>query len=513
MVTDHIVNPPKEVHLSLIIRLLAGIVLSGLSAVLLTLAMPPYGLWPLALIGLLPMIIAQYRILPPRLSSLATAISISGLVALYIMDAFLQLPNAPWYMKGLPLLFGVFIFLTDLGTQAFHERTQYRWFVLSGALGWVGVEMIRSLIPVLGTWGFLAYAYFKSPWLIQPVSIFGIFGMGLINLLLSFALGHYLLAWFDKKWRLDTNIQPVDLQKSQKWLLGTGTAFIIWTVLSVILLAIPGERTIRVAAVQPNFKSLWTAEEVATNTFSKTRYQEVYSQVFERFAVQTQEAADEGAEIIVWSEGALNVNPQQVRTKTLRTMAATTNAYLVIPYGVGLRNEVTILSPEGEFLGIYGKNHPVIFVNEHSTTQGTYPTYTTALGEIGTIICYDLDFTDTARKIARNGARLIAVPSGDWPGIAEKHYAHLVFRAVENRVAMIKADHSYDSAIIDPYGRIINSSISKSGSQSTVVADVTITQLMAPQRYLGDWIGWLSLAGMIFFAGLNTYTAAQQKKK
>jgi apolipoprotein N-acyltransferase len=29
-------------------------------------------------------------------------------------------------------------------------------------------------------------------------------------------------------------------------------------------------------------------------------------------------------------------------------------------------------------------------------------------------ICCDLDFTDTARKLARQGAQLIAVPSNDW---------------------------------------------------------------------------------------------------
>ena len=166
--------------------------------------------------------------------------------------------------------------------------------------------------------------------------------------------------------------------------------------------------------------------------------------------------------------------------------------------------------PRATFLGVYGKNHPVIFVNERSATKGMYPTYKTGLGEMGTIICYDLDFTDTARKVARNGATLIAVPSGDWPGIADKHYAHVVFRAVENRVAMIKADRSYDSAIIDPYGRIVRSVVSREGSQSTLVADVTVIQANPPQRYLGDWIGWLSLAGMVFFAILNPYTSLQR---
>jgi len=495
----------RPVACRFLIRLLAGVALSVLSAVLLTLAMPPLGIWPFALLGLLPMILAQYRIMPPRLSSVAPAIAIGGLVALYIMDSFLQLPNAPWYMKGLPLAFGTLVFVADLGTRKFHERTGYTWFVLSGALGWMGVEMIRSRIPVLGTWGFVAYAYYEQPWLIQPVSVFGVFGLGLISLLLSYALGRYLLAWFDTRWRLDPDIRPVDLHRSRAWLIGTGGAAVAWIVASLLMLAPVGRDTIRVAAIQPGFKSLWTEEEVAASALSPARYQQVFREVLDRLLGQSQIAADQGAQLIVWPEGALNVDPQRVQTQTLLRLAADTEAHLVVAYAVEARNEVTVLSPDGDFLGVYGKNHPVVFVHETSSTRGTYPTYATDLGEIGTIICYDLDFTDTARKVASNGARLIAVPSGDWPGIAEKHYAHLVFRAMENRVAMVKADRSYDSAIIDPYGRIIARVVSKDGAQKTLVADVMVMEGNPPLRYLGDWMGWVALAGTVVLGLLSRF--------
>lgn len=490
-------------NLSFVLRLLIGVALSALGALLLTLSMPPYGLWPLAVLGLVPTLVAQYRVMPRQVSGLAFAITVGGLVGLYIMKAFLQLGNAPWYMKLLPLIFGLIVFLTDLGTRAFHERTAYRWFVLSGALGWVGVEMIRSLIPVVGTWGLIGYAYFKQPWMIQPVRLFGIFGLGLVTMLLSFALGQAALAGFDRLWRLDPDLVPVKWPQARAWLIGAGALYAAWIALSIALLSAPGPRgsAIRVAAIQPDYRSFWTAEEKAGNSLSLERYYYTYEQMFERLVEQTRAAAQEGAELIVWPEGALNFDPQHApRTKLLRDLAAESGAYLVIPYGVDDRNEVTILDPQGRFLGVYGKNHPVIFVNERSRTRGTYPTYTTDLGELGTIICYDLDFTDTARKVARNGAALIAVPSGDWPGIADKHYAHLVFRAAENGVVMIKVDRSYDSAIIDHTGRIVERVVSKAGQQATLVADVSLGTARPPQLWLGDWIGWLSLAGMAFFS-------------
>jgi apolipoprotein N-acyltransferase len=404
-------------------------------------------------------------------------------------------------MKALPVLFGAIVFLTDLGTRAFHEGTAYRWFVLCGALGWVGVEMIRSLIPVIGTWGAIAYAYFRQPWLIQPVSVFGLFGLSLVNMLLGFALGQVALAWFDRLWRLDAEVSPVRMAQARNWLIGAGVAFSAWTLLSLCLLRSSAQRSIRVAAIQPGYRTLWTAQELASNTISPERYAATYENMFARLLTETRAAAAQDAQLVVWPEGALSFDPQRgPRAQVLRDLAAETGAYLAIPYAVADRNEVTVLAPDRRFLGVYGKNHPVVFVHEQSRTRGTYPTYATDLGTIGTIICYDLDFTDTARKVARNGARLIAVPSGDWPGIADKHYAHLVFRAAENRVAMVKADHTYDSAIIDPYGGIVDRVVSTSGQQATLVADVPVVAGRPPQQYVGDWVGWLALAGMTFFS-------------
>lgn len=155
-------------------------------------------------------------------------------------------------MKLMPLIFGVIIFVADLSTRAFHERTRYRWLVLSGAVGWVGVEMIRSLVPIIGTWGFAAYAYYQQPWLIQPVSIFGIFGLSLVTLLFGFALGQTLLAWFDQRWRLDTDTPIVAKNHARRWLIGVSTILAAWVILSLLLLNNPNQAFVRVAAVQPS---------------------------------------------------------------------------------------------------------------------------------------------------------------------------------------------------------------------------------------------------------------------
>jgi len=203
-------------------------------------------------------------------------------------------------------------------------------------------------------------------------------------------------------------------------------------------------------------------------------------------------------------------------TDELRALAAETGAYLAMGYNVmtaeGRRNEATVLAPDGAFLGVYGKEHPTYMRGEESITAGTFPAYDTSLGKLGTIICYDFAFTDSARDVAANGAQIIAAPSWDWPAIATKNYAHPLFRAVENRVALIKADCGYDSAIIDPYGRIIARDVSPEPNVAMLVADVPVGRSNALQTWLGDWIGWLALAGMVFFTVFDTVTARKEKE-
>ncbi len=270
---------------------------------------------------------------------------------------------------------------------------------------------------------------------------------------------------------------------------------------------------VQVTAVQPGFETLWTEDELETHNMTGKRFDEVYNQVFQLLLDQSKQATNnQKTDLIIWPEGSIKFDPKQLLPKTFKDLAADTKAHLVIPYFVGTRNEVTVVNPSGTFLGVYGKDHPVIFVNEVSSTGGTYPVFDTELGKLGMIICYDLDFTDTARKVAKNGAQIIAVPSGDFPGITDKHYAHVVFRAVENRVSMIKVDRSYDSAIIDPYGRIIEKVISNTPVEATLSAAVPVIEANPLQRTLGDWIGWISLAGMIGLTIVQVTSKTQTKK-
>jgi len=479
---------------SSVARLASGIGLSVLSAILVVLAFPPYQLWPLVFIGWVPMLIAQYHLLPSKWSSLAPALGIGLWLQGYLGPVFRPIGT---FMVWLPLIVAVLTFLTDRGLQAFHQKTAYRWFVPMGVLNWAGTEMIRLFIPIAGTWAFIAYPLFRQPWLIQPVSIFGIIGMGMVVILTNYGLAMGCLRWLEVKTPLASQESRLSPHLVKNWLVATAIILVAWVSISLVFYLQPlSTAALRVAAIQPSRSLIMSA--LAGEEGEVTR-------LHRRMLEQSQQAASQGTRLIVWPEGVMPWDPQVDDRLGLSQLTAETNAYLATGYVIvteqGLRNEATVISPTGEFLGVFGKDHPVVFAGETSLTRGTYPVYTTELGKLATIICYDLDYTDTARKMAAQGAQIIAVPSNDWSTIADKHFTHLVFRAVENRVAMVKADGGWDSAIIDPYGRIRALASFPQGGEATLVSDVQLGDGNGTlYTRLGDWTGWVGLLGMIFFA-------------
>lgn len=483
----------KSVKRSDVVRVLIALGLSALSGLAFLVAFPPYGVWWLIWIGWIPMLVAQYRVIPGKLSMLPPAVATFIWLQGYLGPVF---GGSGLFMEYLPLAIFFLTLFTESGSRRFHERTGYRWFVFQSSISAAAIEMIRLFIPFAGTWAFVAYAHYEQPWIIQPVSIFGIIGMGFLIMVFNYVLAQGALRLFDQRWQLDDDLAPLNGHHVRRWLVGAGAAVVVWVVLSLIMFRTPDTPTIRVAALQPEVSPIVSANQGK---------EELVAQLHARLIEQSREVAAQGAELIIWPEATLQYDPQVSDPLGLADLAQELGVHLVVGYVVDVsegifRNEATVIDPSGEFLGVFGKDHPVTFAGETSPTRGSYPVYDTDLGKLATIICYDQDYTDTTYKMARQGAQLVAVPSNDWAGIADKHYAHTVFRAAENRVAMAKADGGFDSAIIDPYGRILELAVEPEGGEATLVSDVALgSGKGALSSHLGDWFGWLSLAGLVFF--------------
>ncbi len=461
-------------------HLLAGVLLSLATPLLVLLANPPVGIWPLIFVAFTPMVVAQHRVLPRNRSWVGPALGIGGAYAVYFSpglrdgDVALVYQLMPLYVAGIAVL------VAGRG-RAFAERTGGRWLWVSAPVAWTAIDFVRSTgsETMGGTWGFHAYALYRHPLLLQPLSAFGITGLQLLILLSSWALA----AWYLRG------------RAGRPAVVVVAVLLAAWLGASALMMD-SAPPTVRVAAIQNGL-----ANEDAR---AADRY--------DRYLAQTRQAAERGARLIVWNEAGLVFDPQREHTAELRRLAHDTDAYLAIGYeveeaGGKHRNAVTLLSPDGRFLGVYGKDHPGTFAGDYNDFQGDFPVYDTQLGHLATIICYDLDYTDTARIMTRGGARLIATPSSDVPSIAATHFTHLVFRAIENRVSMVKADSRFDSAIIDPWGRILERTSDRHGrTQATLVADVPLGSGRSPWVSFGNWFGWLVVAAAAAFAAVGLWS-------
>ena len=452
-----------------------GVLLSLATPVLVLLANPPVGVWPLIFVAFTPMVVAQHRVLPRRWSFLAPAIGVGGAYAVYFSPG-LRDGDVAIVFQLMPLYIAAIAALVAGRSRGFSERTACRWIALSAPVAWTAIDFVKSTgsETLGGTWGFHAYALSDHPLLLQPVSVFGIVGLQFLILLSSWAVGGWIL-------RGRAGRPAVVLVVG---------VLLAWLGASALLID-SAPPVVRVAAVQ---NGLENEEHNAADRLP-------------RYLAQTHAAAEQGARLVVWNEGGLRFDPQQEHTEELRTLARETNTFIVMGYLIDeadgkTRNATTVLAPDGEFLGVYGKDHPGTFAGDVNDFQGDFPVYDTEIGTLATIICYDLDYTDTARIMTRGGAQLIAAPSSDVPAIAVTHYTHLVFRAIENRVSMVKADSRFDSAIIDPWGRILRRTVDPHGAtQATLIADVPLGSGSSPWVSFGNWFGWVVVAGAVGFAG------------
>lgn len=486
-------------------RITAGLGVSALTAVMLILAFHPYNVWFLAFFALVPMLIAQHHILPRKWAGLAPAIGIGGWLFVFLTAMFGGNPAGQVIQIVVVVIIIVQVF-TVPGVRRFHEQTGYRWFVLQSIVDWVGFEMIRSFIPPINTHAFIAQTMYTQPWMLQPISIFSIYGLGIVLTLVNFALAQGVLVLLDVKWRLE-EMPHFKTQYALRWLATAGVVLVIWVGISLtILLDAPKDSpTIRVAAIQHNYPRPGHQDTAESQILR-----------LQALSKQAHSASQQGAQLIVMPELGLGFDPQVEHTAVLKALAAETNAYLLIGYGVddprGWRNEMVMLTPDGKFLEVYGKNHPTSPGEPPIVTAGVYPVYKTKLGRMATIICNDVHWTNTSRTLALKGAQLIAVPTLEGPGIALEQVAQSVLRAVENRVAVVKTDVAYAAAIIDPYGNIIAlRNASPNGAAFALVANVPLGTSTTLYSKLGDWLGWLSLAGFVFFVILQKMNRRQQK--
>jgi apolipoprotein N-acyltransferase len=134
----------------------------------------------------------------------------------------------------------------------------------------------------------------------------------------------------------------------------------------------------------------------------------------------------------------------------------------------------------------------------------------------GVNICWETIFPDMVRQFVKRGAQLMVnITNEAWFGKTASPYQFLsinIFRAVENRVFLIRCANTGISCFIDPNGRIMDRVKNLNGEDIFVRGVLTGTVIPMTFRTLytryGDWFSWVCIGVSVIFI-----TAASVRRK
>jgi apolipoprotein N-acyltransferase len=452
-----------------VIQPLAWPLLAGL---LLALAFPRPDLAWFAWVALVPLFLTMER--RPFASGLAAG-TVFFAVVLYWLNIVMTTYGAlhPILSVVAYLLLVLYLALFFAATTWLACRLKARIalpVVLALPIVWVALEYLRSFFLSGFPWATLGYSQQRFLPLIQSADLFGVYGISFLLVLSNATLA---LCWQAWRQRCLPRVTIVAL---------TATALIFAGNFGygVQRLAQPLEErteTLKVALIQGNID-----QSIKWQLQSQKKTVEIYRDL-------SLQAARQGAELIVWPESATPFYFQDVGplSREIRGIGPATGSQLLLgspayeQQGSKYRylNSAFILSSQGETLGRSDKVHLVPF-GEYVPFAPILPfidKLVVGIGDFspgllqplpmnghraGVLVCFEGIFPNLARDYIRRGSDLLVNITNDaWFGRSSAPYQHLAmsrFRAIENRVWLVRAANTGVSAFISPSGRIVEQS-------------------------------------------------------
>jgi apolipoprotein N-acyltransferase len=159
----------------------------------------------------------------------------------------------------------------------------------------------------------------------------------------------------------------------------------------------------------------------------------------------------------------------------------------------------TYLLMFGEYLP-FGEMFPFLYElspNSGRFTKGSHVRPVTfGKWRISTPVCYEDILARFTRKMVREAKPhvMINLTNDAWFGDSQEPWIHLLlskYRAIEHRRYLVRSTNSGVSAVIDPLGRVVK----RSGllTRENLRADVHMMDQDTIYTVVGDWPGWLAL--------------------
>ena len=217
--------------------------------------------------------------------------------------------------------------------------------------------------------------------------------------------------------------------------------------------------------------------------------QESAWQILDTYLKMTMQAADHGAQLVVWPEsstpflfehdaGGRAIISEIVRSRGIYLLFGSDQFEAGTP--PRYFNSAFLLNPSGAIAGVYKKMHLVPFgeyvplkrllffaaplVESVSDFSPGDQAVVMPIGThtLSTAICYEVVYPDLVADFVRRGSQLLTTITNDaWYGSSSAPYQHFeqaALRAVEQGRYLIRAANTGISGIVDPYGRVVAAS-------------------------------------------------------
>ena len=489
--------------------------LAVLSGVMMSLAFPPAGWDFLAFVSLVPLFFAlkECDLKSSFLLSYISGLVFFGCLLYWLVNV--TVPGTVALVMIMAVFFGMFGILANIVFRYSME------FIVLPFI-WVVTEYLRSHCFFNGfPWGLLAYTQYKSTGFIQIADITGAYGVSFILVFLNVAFFGFLSR--DKKRRVHAITALVLV------ILSTGYGF--YKASNSLITDNPA-----ISVVQGNIpqKFKWDAQYADS--------------VVGTYLDLTKKAAAETSSLIIWPETAYPYLAKKGEEPAEMGNAAKEAARPLLA-GVVYNdkdkyfNSAMLFSDKGGVTAEYFKIHLVPFgeyipfekylgfmknyINKpvgdfaagreytlfplrsvrSSTSTGGEIIRRVSFHKFGVLICFEDVFPYLSREFALKGADLLVNITNDaWFGdtaAPEQHLQASVFRAVENRVPVVRAANTGISCFIDPMGAVTQR-VKKNGKDSFVegyaTANVRIFARRSFYTYHGDYFSYFcGFVVLIFF--------------
>jgi apolipoprotein N-acyltransferase len=204
---------------------------------------------------------------------------------------------------------------------------------------------------------------------------------------------------------------------------------------------------------------------------------------------------------------------QKFEKEETKTIQYLNSAYLIPPDPEVIesqRYDKIRLFPFGEYLPFKGLIPWSLIKVRESGSYGAGKEFTIfelPACRFGVTICWENVFPDLVRQFAKKGAQFIINMTNEARfGKTAAPYQLVsmsVFRAVENRIYVVRCANTGVSCIIDPHGRIIDRISDEKGQDIFIEGIMTawITPLESKTIYTryGDWFVWVAIGGSALF--------------